>query len=56
MDKWNDEEYEQLQYLQKIQIEMFKKIQKKEKDAKQDISEPPEWGFQIDPKYQADWN
>ena len=45
MDKWNDEEYEQLQYLQKIQIEMFKKIQKKAKDAKQDISEPPEWGF-----------
>ena len=56
MDKWNDEEYEQLQYLQKIQIEMFKKIQKKAKDAKQDISEPPEWNFQTDPKYQVDWN
>ncbi len=46
MDKWNDKEYKQLQYLQKIQIEMFKKIQIEEaKDAKQDISEPPEWSF-----------
>ena len=44
--KWNDDEYRQLQYLTKIQIEMFKEMQRKEaEDAEQDIPEPPEWFF-----------
>ena len=44
ISKWNDDEYEQLQYLTKIQIEMFKEMQRKErKDAEQDIPEPPDW-------------
>ena len=44
ISKWNDDEYEQLQYLTKIQIEMFKEMQRKEReDAEQDISEPPDW-------------
>ena len=42
--KWNDDEYRQLQYLTKIQIEMFKEMQRKEReDAEKDISEPPDW-------------
>ena len=44
ISKWNDDEYEQLQYLTKIQIKMFKEMQRKEReDAEQDISEPPDW-------------
>ena len=44
ISKWNDDEYGQLQYLTKIQIEMFKEMQRKEReDAEQDISEPPDW-------------
>ena len=37
ISKWNDDEYEQLQYLTKIQIKMFKEMQRK------DISDPPDW-------------
>tara|TARA_B100000242_G_scaffold220446_1_gene161483 strand:+ start:247 stop:945 length:699 start_codon:yes stop_codon:yes gene_type:complete len=44
ISKWNNDEYEQLQYLTKIQIKMFKEMQRKEReDAEQDISEPPDW-------------
>ena len=35
ISKWNDEEYRQLQYLQKIQIEMFKDRQRKEAEDEQ---------------------
>ena len=42
--KQNDDEYRGLQYLQKIQIEMFIELQRKEtENAEQDISEPPDW-------------
>ena len=42
--KWNDDEYRQLQYLTKIQIDMFKEMQRKEaEDKEQDIPEPPDW-------------
>ena len=42
--KWNDDEYRQLQYLTKIQIDMFKEMQRKEaEDTEQDIPEPPDW-------------
>ena len=34
--KWNDDEYRQLQYLQKIQIGIFKEIQRKE--AEEELS------------------
>ena len=44
ISKWNDNEYRELQYLQKIKIKMFKEMQRKEReDAEQDISEPPDW-------------
>ena len=44
ISKWNDNEYLQLQYLTKIRIEIFKEMQRKEReDAEQDISEPPDW-------------
>ena len=43
ISKWNDDEYGQLQYLTKIQIEMFKVMQRKEaEDAEQDVPEPPD--------------
>ena len=44
ISKWSDNEYSQLQYLTKIRIEIFKEIQRKEReDAEKDISEPPDW-------------
>ena len=44
ISKWNDNEYMQLQYLTKIRIEIFKEMQRKEReDAEKDISEPPDW-------------
>ena len=44
ISKWNDNEYSQLLFLTKIQIKMFKEMQRKEReDAEQDISEPPDW-------------
>ena len=44
ISKWNDNEYMQLQHLTKIRIEIFKEIQRKEReDAEKDISEPPDW-------------
>ena len=44
ISKWSDNEYSQLQYLTKIRIEIFKEMQRKEReDAEQDISEPPDW-------------
>ena len=39
--KWNDDEYRQLQYLQKIQIEIFKENQRQEiqrKEAEKELS------------------
>ena len=44
ISKWSDNEYSQLQYLTKIRIEIFKEMQRKEKeDAEKNISEPPDW-------------
>ena len=44
ISKWSDNEYSQLQYLTKIRIEIFKEMQRKDReDAEQDISEPPDW-------------
>ena len=44
ISKWSENEYSQLMYLTKIQIGIFKEIQRKEReDAEKDISEPPDW-------------
>ncbi len=44
ISKWNDNEYSQLLYLTKIQIEIFKEMQrKKAEEEEQDIPEPPDW-------------
>ena len=44
ISKWNDNEYSQLLYLTKIQIEIFKEMQRKEaEEEEQDIPEPPDW-------------
>ena len=44
ISKWSDNEYSQLLYLTKIRIEIFKEMQRKEReDAEKDISEPPDW-------------
>lgn len=44
ISKWSDNEYSQLLYLTKIRIEIFKEMQRKDReDAEQDIPEPPDW-------------